>query len=43
MNKWPAGFVDVYLVPIAEEFFTTDMSEADFLAAIENAFVEAGK
>lgn len=43
MNKWPAGFVDVYLVPIAEEFFTTDMSETDFLIAIENAFVEAGK
>ncbi len=43
MNEWPAGIVDVYLVPIAEEFFTTDMSEQDFLIALENAFIEAGK
>ncbi len=43
MNEWPAGIVDVYLVPIAEQFFTTDMSEDDFLKAIENAFIEAGK
>ncbi len=42
MNEWPAGIVDVYLVPIAEEFFTTDMSEEDFLLKLENAFVEAG-
>ncbi len=43
MNEWPAGIVDVYLVPIAEEFFTTDMTEEAFLTALDNAFVEAGK
>lgn len=43
MNEWPAGIVDVYLVPIAEQFFTTDISEEDFLIALENAFIEAGK
>lgn len=43
MSNWPAGIVDVYLVPIAEEFFTTDMTGTDFLIALENAFLEAGK
>ncbi len=43
MSDWPAGIVDVYLVPIAEEFFTTDMTGTDFLIALENAFSEAGK
>ena len=26
MSYWPAGIVDVYLVPVAQEFFTTDMT-----------------
>ena len=42
-NYYPAGIVDVYLTPIAQEFFTTDMSEEALLEAIQNAFVEAGK
>ena len=29
------------LVPVAEEFFTTDMTEADFLTALNDAFVTA--
>jgi raffinose/stachyose/melibiose transport system substrate-binding protein len=43
MSYWPAGIVDVYLVPVAQEFFTTDMTAEDFLVALTNAFVEAGK
>ena len=42
-SEWPAGIVDVYLVPVAQEFFTTDMSGTDFLTALTDAFVEAGK
>lgn len=42
MSKWPAGIVDVYLVPVAQEFFTTDMSGTDFLAKLTDAFVQAG-
>ncbi|MDF2589709.1 MAG: transporter substrate-binding protein [Anaerocolumna sp.] len=40
---WPAGIVDVYLKPVTEEFFTTDMSGEDFLAKLTDAFVQAGK
>jgi len=42
-NHYPAGIVDVYLVPVMEEFFTTDMSEEALLEGLQNAFVEAGK
>jgi raffinose/stachyose/melibiose transport system substrate-binding protein len=40
---WPAGIVDVYLVPVAEEFFTTDMGADELLTKLSEAFVEAGK
>ncbi len=43
MSHWPAGIVDVYLVPVAQEFFTTDMTAEEFLDALTKAFVEAGK
>lgn len=43
MNDWPAGIVDTYLVPVAQEFFTTDMTEQAFLEKLDAAFVEAGK
>ncbi len=43
MSKWPAGIVDVYLVPIAQEFFTTDMTGTQFLTKLTDAFVQAGK
>lgn len=43
MSYWPAGIVDVYLVPVAQEFFTTDMTAEEFLDGLTNAFVEAGK
>lgn len=43
MTNWPAGIVDVYLVPVAEQFFTTDMSGAEFLAALDEAWVQANK
>lgn len=40
---WPAGIVDVHLVPVATKFFTTNMSGEDFLVELTEAFVEAGK
>lgn len=43
MNYWPAGIADVYLVPVAEQFFTSDMSTDEFLKLLTEAFVEAGK
>ena len=43
MSQWPAGIVDVYLKPVAEEFFTTDMSGTDFLVKVTDAFVQAGQ
>lgn len=41
MNDWPAGIVDVYLVPVAEEFFTTDMSPEDFLKRLDEEWAKA--
>ncbi len=44
MNSyWPAGIVDVYLVPVAQEFFTTNMTGTELLKSLNEAFVEAGK
>jgi raffinose/stachyose/melibiose transport system substrate-binding protein len=43
MSKWPAGIVDVYLVPVAQEFFTTDMTGTELLEKLTEAFVQAGK
>lgn len=42
LNYYPAGIVDVYLVPIAEGFFTTEMSTDELLEELTNAFVKAG-
>lgn len=41
MNEWPAGIVDVYLVPIAEKFFTSEMTEQEFLQALDESWVAA--
>lgn len=41
MNEWPAGAVDVYLAPVAEDFFTSDMSANEFLTELDNAFAES--
>lgn len=38
-TEWPAGIIDVKLAPITEQFFTTDMSTAEYLEAINAAFV----
>lgn len=43
MNEWPAGMVDVYIVPVAQEFFTTDMSPEDFLTKLDEAWASASK
>lgn len=42
LNAFPAGMVDVYLVPVAEGFFTTDMSTDELLEQLADAFVQAG-
>lgn len=41
MNEWPAGMVDVYLVPVAQEFFTTDMTPEQFLERLDTVWAEA--
>lgn len=43
MNVWPTGIVDVYLVPVAQEFFTTDMDGAAFLEKLDEAWVQANE
>ena len=43
MSQWPAGIVDVYLVPIAEQFFTTDMTPEALLTELDKAWAEASK
>lgn len=40
-TQWPAGIITTELAPITQEFFTTNMSEADYLAKINDAFVTA--
>lgn len=43
MNAWPTSIVDVYLVPVAEEFFTTDMDGAAFLARLDEEWAKANE
>lgn len=38
---WPASSVDVYFAPLAQEFFTTEMTAEEFLQALDNAYAEA--
>ena len=40
-NLYPAGIVDVHLVPVAQRFFTSKMSGAEFLAALDEAWAKA--
>ncbi len=42
MKYWPAGIVDVYMVPVMQEFFTTDMTGQQLLERLNEAFVQAG-
>ncbi len=37
-TEWPAGIIDTDLAPITEQFFTTQMTEAEYLEAINAAF-----
>lgn len=43
MNAWPTSIVDVYLVPVAQEFFTTDMDSAAFLERLDEAWAQANE
>lgn len=43
MNAWPTSIVDVYLVPVAQEFFTTDMDSVAFLEKLDEAWVQANE
>jgi raffinose/stachyose/melibiose transport system substrate-binding protein len=40
-NLYPAGVVDVHLAPVAQRFFTSTMSEGEFLAALDEAWAKA--
>ncbi|MDR3145348.1 MAG: ABC transporter substrate-binding protein [Treponema sp.] len=40
-NFYPAGIADVHLVPVAQRFFTSKMSENEFLAALDKAWANA--
>ncbi len=42
-SLWPAGIVDVYMVPIAQQFFTSDMGNDELLDLLTKAFVDAAK
>ncbi|MCR5000892.1 MAG: ABC transporter substrate-binding protein [Lachnospiraceae bacterium] len=41
MAKWPANSINVYFAPLAQEFFTSDMSADDFLAGLDKAYADA--
>ena len=43
LNQWPAGIADVYLAPVAEQFFTSDMSCEELLAALDDAWAQANE
>lgn len=43
MNAWPTSIVDVYLVPVAQEFFTSDMDGATFLQKLDEAWAQANE
>lgn len=38
-TQWPAGIIETELAPITQEFFTTKMSQEDFLNKLNDAFV----
>ena len=38
---WPTSIVDVYLVPLAQEFFTTDMTADEFLQKLDATWADA--
>ena len=41
-NKlWPAGVVDVYFAPLAQKFFTEDMTAEQFLTELDQAYADA--
>lgn len=40
-NYWPAGIIEVHLAPVAQQFFASQMTEAEFLAALDKAWATA--
>lgn len=42
-SQWPAGIVDVYLVPVAEKFFTSEMTPEELLIELDKAWEQASK
>ncbi|MDR3173919.1 MAG: extracellular solute-binding protein, partial [Treponema sp.] len=40
-NFWPAGIVEVHLTPVAQQFFASQMSAEEFLAALDKAWAVA--
>jgi|GEM_PF-433596 len=42
-GNWPAGIVANYLTPVAQEFFTTDMTGEQLLNALDEAWIQANQ
>jgi raffinose/stachyose/melibiose transport system substrate-binding protein len=40
-EQWPANIISNYLAPVAQEFFTTNMTQQEFLDKLNEAFVTA--
>jgi raffinose/stachyose/melibiose transport system substrate-binding protein len=40
-SLYPPGIVDVYLVPVAQQFFTSKQSPQEFLTALDRAWAQA--
>ena len=40
-EEWPANIISNYLAPVAQEFFTTNMTQQEFLDKLNEAFVTA--
>ena len=41
MAKWPANSINVYFAPLAQEFFTSNMSADEFINKLDEAYAEA--
>ncbi len=41
MQKWPASSVSLYFAPVVQDFFTSEMTADELLAALDNAYAEA--
>jgi len=43
LNEWPAGIIDAYLAPVAQEFFISEMSAGEFLEKLDETWAQANQ